>query len=133
MNAVHLIGRIANDLELRYTNGGTACTSFALAIDKGKDKDGNDLGADFPRVTVFGKQAENVCKYLAKGRQIGVAGRLETGSYEKDGQTHYTTDVIAQRVEFLGSKDQGQSTQHANNHDDVPDGFMAVEDNDLPF
>lgn len=136
MNTVQLIGRIANNLELRYTNSGFACTSFSVALDKGKDKDGNDMGADFPRVTVFGKQAENVCKYLSKGRQIGVVGRLETGSYDKDGQTHFTTTVIAQRVEFLGGNLQQGNSQPAQaqnyNFGDIPAGYEAAED-DLPF
>lgn len=130
MNTVQLIGRIANDLELRHTNSGIACTSFAVAVDKSKDKDGNDLGADFPRVTVFGKQAENVCRYLSKGRQIGVVGRLETGSYEKEGQTHFTTTVIAQRVEFLGGNQQHDGNQHGNNQQHASSQQPAHASND---
>ena len=99
MNNVILIGRLTKDPEVRYNNDLTIAT-FTLAIDrqtKGKEKQ-----TDFPRITVFGKQAENCDKFLAKGRLVGVQGRLQTGSYkDKDGKTVYTTDVNADRVEFL--------------------------------
>jgi single-strand DNA-binding protein len=97
MNKVELIGRLTKDPELRYTTDQTAVCNFNVAVDRiPKDK-----GADFPGIKVFGKQAENCEKYLKKGRLVGIEGRLQTGVYEKDGRKIYTTDVVAERVEFL--------------------------------
>ena len=80
-----------------------AVTKFTIAVDRfSKDK-----GADFIRVTVFGKQAENVCRYMDKGRMIAVEGSLQTGSYkDRDGKTVYTQDVIANHTEFLGGNSE---------------------------
>ena len=103
MNSVVLIGRLTRDPEVRYTGGqnNMAVATFSVAIDR-PVKQGQEKKADFPRVTAFGRQAENCEKFLAKGRFVGVQGRIQTGSYtNRDGQTVYTTDVIADRVEFL--------------------------------
>ena len=113
MNSVILIGRLTRDPELRYTSAGQmAVAKFSIAVDR-PARAGKEREADFPRITVFGKQAENCERYLAKGRMVGIQGRLQTGSYQdKDGKTVYTTDVIADRVEFLewgDRKDQGTS------------------------
>ncbi len=101
MNNVILIGRTTKDPEIRVSNSGLAVARFSVAIDRGKDKDGNDKGADFPNVVVFGKQAENCEKYLHKGLKVAIQGHIQTGSYEKDGKKVYTTDVVADRVEFI--------------------------------
>ena len=108
MNSVALIGRLTKDPEVRYiSENQTAVATFSIAINRGKDKNGQDRGADFPRVTVFGRQAENCERYLAKGRLVGVQGHIQTGSYkDKDGKNVYTTDVIAERVEFLDFGDK---------------------------
>ena len=146
MNSVNLIGRLTRDPEVRYGAGSqTAVCTFTVAIDRGKDRDGNDRGADFPRVTVFGKQAENCERYLKKGRLVGVSGRIQTGSYQnKDGATVYTTDVVADRVEFLEWGDRPQSNgggvSYGNDRnnapqasfDQAPEGFSAIEE-DIPF
>ena len=103
MNNVQLIGRLVKDPEVRYTQGQNpmAVATFTLAINR-PTKDGV---ADYPRVTVFGKQAEICEKYLAKGSKVAVDGTLQTGSYEnKHGDKVYTTDVVARRVEFLESR-----------------------------
>lgn len=108
MNSVVLIGRLARDPELSYTPSNTAMCKFTIAVDRPK-RNGEDQGADFLRITVFGKQGENCDRFLSKGRQVAIAGRIQTGSYKnKEGVTVYTTDIIADRVEFLGS---GQSNQ----------------------
>lgn len=115
MNKVVLIGRLTKKPEVEYTqNRQTALCRFTLAVDRmGKDK-----GADFIRVTSFGKDAENLARYMDKGRQVGVEGKIQTGSYTKDGQTVYTTDVIADRVEFLGNKtEQKPQETDWNNYD----------------
>ena len=110
MNQVILIGRLARDPELSYTpNTQSAICRFTIAVDRPR-RNGEDAGADFIRITVWGRQAETCERYLSKGRQVAVAGRIQTGSYKnREGVTVYTTDVVADRVEFLGS---GQSSQN---------------------
>ncbi len=106
MNSVMLVGRLTRDPEVRYmSESQRAVANFSIAIDRGKDRSGNDLGADFPNIVCFGKQAEVVEKYVTKGMQVGIQGRLQTRSYEnKDGKKVYVTEVVADRVEFLDSK-----------------------------
>ncbi len=102
MNSVVLIGRLTRDPEVRYiSESQMAIATFTVAIDR-PTRSGQEKKTDFPRVTVFGRQAENCEKFLAKGRLVGVQGRIQTGSYtNRDGATVYTTDVVADRVEFL--------------------------------
>lgn len=101
MNNVILIGRLTDKPELNYTpNTQTAKATFTLAVDRQKE------GADFIRIIVWGKQAEACANNLTKGRQAAVLGHIQTGSYNKDGQKVYTTDVVADRVEFLGSRSE---------------------------
>ena len=109
MNSVVLIGRLTRDPELSYTsNTQTAVCHFTLAVDRPR-RQGEDRGADFLRVTVFGRQAENCDRFLSKGRQAAVHGRIETGSYKnREGVTVNTVDIIADNVEFLGGG-QGQN------------------------
>ena len=108
MNSVVLIGRLARDPELRYTpSTNTPITQITVAVDR-PTQQGQERQADFIRVTVFGRQAETVNQFLRKGRQVAVQGRIQTGSYKnRDGQTVYTTDVVADRVEFLGGNNSG--------------------------
>ena len=112
MNSVILIGRLTRDPEIRYSSSDqNAMASFTLAIDRPVQPNGQKQ-TDFPRVKVWGKQAETCEKYLRKGRMVAIQGRIETGSYQnKNGETVYTTDVIASRVEFLdsGSRVNGSS------------------------
>ena len=116
MNNCVLIGRLTRAPEMRVLQSGTATTRFTLAVDRALSKDKKQEAeakgqptADFIPVTVWGKQAESCANYLAKGRMVAVSGRITTGSYEKDGKTVYTTEVLAQNVEFLefGEKKQG--------------------------
>ncbi|MEG0923473.1 MAG: single-stranded DNA-binding protein [Anaerovoracaceae bacterium] len=135
MNSVVLIGRLTRDPEVRYTpSTQMAVATFSIAIDR-PQRQGAEKQTDFPRITVFGKQAENCEKYLAKGRLVGVQGRLQTGSYKnKDGVTVYTTDVVADRVEFLEWGDKTPSTQTSKRPaaEEIPDSFQAI-DEDVPF
>ena len=128
MNAVMLIGRLTRDPETRYTSDTQmAITRFSIAVDRiGKDK-----GADFPNIVVFGKQAENCEKYLKKGRQVAIQGRIQTGSYEKNGSKVYTTDVIADRVEFIGGQEKTTQEQEPV-PEPVPEGFAQLSE-DIPF
>ena len=152
MNVVLLTGNLVRDPEKSYTNSGMAVTRFTIAINRifGKKEGGQD--ADFIRVTCFDKQAEHVEKYLTKGSKVGVEGRIQTGSYQgKDGNTVYTTDIIANRVEFLDSIRSadgggGYGGQFAGPDLDrvetpkpdtagaaPPDSFTEISDDDMPF
>ncbi len=135
MNSVILIGRLTRDPELRYIpNSGTAVTNFTIAVDRPFAK---EKTADFFRVVVFGKSAENCSNYLSKGRQVAVAGRLQNNNYEtQSGEKRYTTEIIADRVEFLEPKDKRPSGNYQDdNNDSLPEGFQALEDDDeeIPF
>jgi len=132
MNSVILIGRLTRDPEVRYTTDSQmAVATFSIAIDR-PQKAGKEKQTDFPRITVFGKQAETCERYLAKGRQVCVQGRLQTGSYKnKEGATVYTTDVVADRVEFLEWGDRGEAP--ARPTPSIPEGFQALDDDDVPF
>lgn len=139
MNNVVLIGRLTRDPEVRYVSESQmAVATFNIAIDRvGKDK-----GADFPRVTCFGKTAELVERFITKGRLVGIQGRIQTGSYKnKEGATIYTTDVVADRVEFLDRGEVDSSAERKKQADKdfrqtpgIPEGFQALEDDDdIPF
>lgn len=135
MNLVLISGRLTKNPEVRYTTGTQmAVAVFTLAIDRGKDKNGEDMGADFPRVTVFGKQAENCERYLAKGCRVAVQGKIQTGSYEdKNGQKVFTTDVIAQRVEFIDFKEKTPQNANQSAWNDNPQGYSSLSEDDIPF
>ena len=135
MNLVLISGRLTKDPEVRYTTGTQmAVAVFTLAIDRGKDKNGEDMGADFPRVTVFGKQAENCERYLAKGCRVAVQGKIQTGSDEdKNGQKVFTTDVIAQRVEFIDFKEKNPQNANQSAWNDNPPGYSSLSEDDIPF
>ncbi|MCR4581253.1 MAG: single-stranded DNA-binding protein [Bacilli bacterium] len=111
MNNVSLIGRLTQDPELRTTSSGASTCSFTIAVD-GRPING-EPHTDFIRCVAWSNQAENLCKYQHKGSQIGVTGRIQTGQYTaQDGSTRYTTDVVADRITFLGSK--GDSTPNTS-------------------
>ena len=130
MNSVQLIGRLTADPDVRYNpNTQLAVAKFRVAIDDGY---GEKKRTNFVPVTVFGKTAENCEKYLKKGLQVGVQGKIQTGSYEKDGVKHYTTDVIAERIHFLQWADNGNKQAAQQTFDQAPTGFSAI-DEDIPF
>ncbi len=100
MNSVALVGRLTKDPVVRYKDE-MAIARFTLAVDRPK-QNGKEATSDFPSIICFGKTAELAEKYLTKGRQIGVTGRIQTGNYtDKDGKKVYTTEVTADRIEFL--------------------------------
>jgi single-strand DNA-binding protein len=105
VNKVILVGNLGADPELKYTPSSRALCNLRIATTEVyKDKGGQKQEkTEWHRVTVWGDQAENCSKYLAKGRSVYIEGRLQTRSYDKDGQKHYATDVVADRVVFLGS------------------------------
>ena len=146
MNSVILIGNLARDPELRYSTGAnqTAICRFTVAVNDGY---GEKQRTSFIQIVTFGKTAENCEKYLAKGRKVAVNGRIQTGSYEKDGRTVYTTEVVASNVEFLGGgqvgQQGGQSSFGGQGGFDAPSGgedmdvpgggFTSLQDDDIPF
>ena len=153
MNKVFIIGRIVKDLELRHTQAGKANVSFSLAVDKNLSKDKRkeleDAGrptADFPRVVAWGFQAENLVRYCGKGSKVAIDGRIQTGSYEdrETGKIIYTTDVVADNIEFLSKSTQEGSkgsdsvnTYQSNNNsseDFFEDDFSEIQDDErIPF
>ena len=131
MNQVIVMGRVTKDLEPRTTQSGMATVRFNIAIDRGKDKEGKDKGADFPNIVAFGKTAESIAKFTGKGLRVAVIGRIQTNSYDdKEGRKVYTTDIIADRVKFIDWKENGGQ----NGNLGIPEGFQAMTDDEsLPF
>ena len=154
MNKVFLIGRLSRDPELRHTSSGTAVCQINVAISRPVAQ-GSEPQTDFINVVVWNKQAENVAKYLAKGRQIAIEGRIQTRNYDNaEGKRTYVTEVIASNVEFLGSANDKNRANNANSFDENPfdsmepmmdiasvdnDPFASfgekveISDNELPF
>ena len=158
MNRVDLVGRLTRDPELRHTSSGRAVCQINLAINRTFTNQNGEREADFINVVVWDKQAENVSKYVTKGRLVSVEGRLQSRSYDdKDGKKVYVTEVIANSVQFLsagGTNNQSSSVSEVNPFDFGPapetsrsvetvsvekDPFesfgesVTISDNDLPF
>lgn len=139
MNKVILIGRLTKDVELRYTQtNNTAVASFSLAVNRKFVKPGEERQADFFNIIAWNKLAENISKYLFKGNQVAISGRLETRSWDDpNGQKHYVTEVIAEEIDVIGSKNKQNneailnSPTPINKNDDTSD-FICNGD-DLPF
>src|SRR4051794_32989003 len=156
VNKVILVGNLGADPELKYTPSNRALCNLRIATTEVfKDKSGQKQEkTEWHRVTVWGDQAENCSKYLAKGRSVYIEGRLQTRSYDKDGQKHYATDVVADRVVFLGSgggagggagggggggggggegRRQGGGSSRDSGPPDDADGSVPPSDDDIPF
>ncbi len=139
-NLVVLTGRLTDNPTVRYgAQSQTAVARFNLAVDRGK-KDGKDLGTDFPSIVAFGKTAENIEKYCKKGSLVLIMGRLQTGSYEKDGRKIYTTEVLLDRVEFLEKKSDSAAgtpapadAAPASSGSGDPLGGVNLDPDDIPF
>ena len=139
MNTVQLLGRIGKSPEIRYAQSGTAVCNFSLATSekvKGEDK------TQWHRLVAFGKTAELIEKYCNKGDQLAVEGKIQYGSYEKDGQTIYTTDILVNRIHFVSSKSkfsqepQDRQGQGYNpNQQQTQGGYQDSQlvDGDIPF
>ncbi|MGH8063454.1 MAG: single-stranded DNA-binding protein [Pseudoxanthomonas sp.] len=149
VNKVILVGNLGNDPETKYTQGGLAITTLSVATTNvRKDKDGQQIEkTEWHRVKLFGKLGEIAGEYLRKGSQCYIEGRIEYGSYDKDGVKHYTTDIIADEMQMLGGKsesggDRPQRSAPAQRQDSAPrrqqpaaqqapmDDFA---DDDIPF
>lgn len=141
MNQVVLVGRLTKDPDVRYNPSGMAVARFTVAVDRRFKREGQP-DADFISCVAFGKTGEFIEKYFTKGKLIGLTGSIQTGSYtNKDGQKVYTTDVVAENVEFVGSKNESGSAQgggssrqtEAPSGDAMPAGFAPLDDDDMPF
>ena len=150
LNKVMLIGRLGRDPEIRYSQQGLAVVNFSLATsEQWTDKNTGDRQekTEWHRIVVFGKQAEICEKYLPKGSQVYIEGRLQTRNYEKDGQTHYITEIVVANFQFLDSKQDAQGTGGGYQKPDaVPSnqfqgqtnpgmagGQEPIPDDDIPF
>lgn len=124
MNKVTLIGRLTKDPELRYTSSNIAVASFTLAVDRGYTSPNGERQADFLNIVVWRKPAENVKKFLTKGSQAAVDGSIQTRSYDdQNGQKRYITEILANSVEFLGSKGNTSSQQGTEKSAPTPYDF----------
>ena len=134
MNNVVLVGRLTKEVEVRYAPATQmAVARFSVAVDRA----GKDKGADFISCVAFGKTAELMEKYTGKGLRVTLQGHIQTGSYDrKDGTKVYTTDVVADRVEFIDwAGQQNSNSQTEANYsrvEEMPDSFEAIEE-DVPF
>lgn len=138
LNKVIQIGRLTKDADLKYTTNGTAVARFTLAVQRNFSNANGEYEADFIQVVVWRKLAENVATYTGKGSLVAIDGRLQTGSYEKDGRTVRTTEVVADNVKFLDSKKKEQ--QENNSSTTSNDPFQKIgkpidldAEMDLPF
>lgn len=107
------MGRITRDLDLRQTQGGTSVLSFTVAVDRAPAKQGGERQTDFINCVAFGQRAEFISRYFGKGRMIAIEGNLRTGSYDRDGQKHYTTDVWVDSASFTGEPRQEGSFERS--------------------
>lgn len=129
MNSANLVGRLTKDPSVTYSTSGSSIAAFTLAVDR-KFKSKDDQTADFINCKAFGKTAEFVEKYFSKGMRMGLVGRIQTGSYtNKEGQKVYTTEVIADNVEFVESKKADAPAKDNDGFMNIPEGI----DEELPF
>ncbi len=114
INKVILVGNLGRDPEIRYSQQGTAVVNFTLATNEqwiDRNSGEKKERTEWHRIVIFGKMAETCEKYLSKGRQVYVEGKLQTRNYEKEGKTHYITEVVANTVQFLGTRQDGGDFQ----------------------
>ena len=140
VNKVILLGNLGANPEMRFTQGGQAVANLRLATsERWTDRNGQKQETtEWHRVVVFGKQAEIVGQYLTKGRQVFVEGRIQTRQWQdQQGQKRYTTEVVAQRVEFIGGRGQGPADDVGATvppaDDAIPADFGGGPDDDIPF
>ncbi len=159
MNSVCLVGRLTRDPDVRYgAQSQTAVARFSLAVDRAIPNRNGERQTDYPNIVCFGKSAEFVEKYFKKGMRVGVTGSLRTDSYtNRDGVKVFTTEVAADRVEFMESRTERESREGSENYgggyrqsysgapsmpsmppvnapeDQIQEGFSKLTDDDIPF
>ena len=140
MNKVMLIGNLTRDPELQTTNSGVSVCRFTLAVTRRYANSEGERDADFLNITVWRNQAENCHKYLKKGSKCAVTGRIQTSSYDApDGSKRYSTDIIADEVEFIGSRNGGDNSE--GGYSAAPSApkekqtaeLQEIDDDSLPF
>lgn len=115
MNFTFQIGRLTKDVELRYTQQGTAVANFTVAVNRDRTANG-EPEADFHRCTAWGKTAEAIANHLKKGAMVAVQGKIQNRSYEKDGQRVYITEIKVDQVKFLTPRSQQQGQGQAQSY-----------------
>ena len=145
MNNVSIVGRMTRDLDLRYTNDGKAVGNTSIAVNRTFKNAQGDYEADFINIVVWGKTAENLANHMKKGDRIGLTGRIQTRSYEgQDGKRVYVTEVVADNVQFLEPKKQGNQQPQQQNQPSYTQQAppqqenrqlepLDISDDDLPF
>jgi len=144
MNKAILIGNLTRDPEARTTPSGVSVTTFTLAINRRYSNSQGVREADFINIVTWRQTAELCARYLSKGRKVCVVGQIQTRSYDaQDGTKRYVTEVVADEVEFLGSRDDGAAPRQNNDIPLPPEpaapagnsagGFVEVDDDELPF
>ncbi|MBG9785609.1 single-stranded DNA-binding protein [Shouchella lehensis] len=136
INSVALTGRLTKDVDLRYSPQGVAVARFTLAVNRSYDRE----KADYIQIICFKKTAESVANHMKKGSLVGVSGRVQTSSWEKDGQRHFKTEIAAEQITFLESRNSqggGNNTNNnSGNYENDPfsnDNSIDIKDSDLPF
>lgn len=140
MNNVCIVGRLTKDVDLKITNSNLAVGRFSVAADRKLSKEkrmeavnNNQPTADFISCIAFGKTAEIIGQYFGKGNKIAVTGHIQTGSYEKDGQRIYTTDVVVDSFDFVESNKDNNSNQENTAQDYGFNQATPTSNNELPF
>lgn len=139
MNKVIIIGNLGRDPEISQTQNGTTIAKFSIATsDKWKDKKSGELQTrtEWHRVTAFGKLAEICEAYLFKGKQVCIEGRIETSSWEKDGITRYSTEIIASKMEMLGGKKSKERMSPSDTfvgNENSGQTNLSNEEDEIPF
>lgn len=147
MNVVNLVGNLTKDPELQTTQNGTEYCNFILAVQRNFKNAQGEYEADFILCKAWRRTAEFVQKYFAKGSKMALTGSIRTGSYQKDGETRYTTEVVADNVEFAGSRKDRQNTHAASaaqpqkkygndpafGEESIDEDFQPLDDSELPF
>jgi single-strand DNA-binding protein len=136
VNSVFIVGHLGADPEVKHMQNNRAVCNLSVATsEQWKDKSGQKQEkTEWHRISVFGEQAESCGKYLAKGRLVAVQGKLQTRSYEKDGQKHYATDVVADRVVFLGGGgDRDTASQAPRKDHDTGSQVPPDDGTEIPF
>lgn len=142
VNKAILVGRLGRDPEMRYLPSGTAVANFSIATSEAwRDKESGEKRekTEWHRIVAFGRLGEICGEYLSKGKQVYIEGRLQTQSWEKDGVTRYTTEIIASTMQMLGSKDamadapQAASTPYDQHQQPSTPSFPEAPEDDIPF
>ncbi len=142
INKVIIVGRLGRDPEVRYTPDGTAVATFSVATsEEWKDKASGEKKerTEWHRIVAWRRLGEICGEYLAKGKQVYVEGKLQTRTWEKDGQTHYATEIVADKMQMLSGREEGGGKARPAGNSNVPDrGYPEppladIREDDIPF